>query len=339
MKILQIVNPVVPFPPKIVGGTERVVQYLMDELLAKGHEVTLMGHNDSIVPNGVKFIPIGTFLDQKNTAKKIWKHLLFKKYDVIHNHGRLVYFLPKIWSKTRKIHTFHIAELESSSFHRFVNLNPRNFTFSPCGKWIQDKSAHLKGNWSFVNNGLPKNLYTHNQKPVSTDAPLVVISRMEESKGITDAIKLAKMTNKKLIIAGKVGDYPHEIAWFEKEVMAACDGEKIKFIGTINDAEKNKLLNEANALLITTIHSEAFNTTMLEANACGCPVISYNRFCFDEYIINGVNGFKGENLQDLAVAIGRIAEVDRIACRKHFEKNYTAAHMTDNYLNLYRKKV
>ena len=86
MRILQIVNPVMPFPPTTIGGTERIVQYLIDELVKRGHEVTLMGHNDSIVQENVKLIPIGTNLDQRNTVKKIWKHLISNKYDVIHNH-------------------------------------------------------------------------------------------------------------------------------------------------------------------------------------------------------------------------------------------------------------
>ncbi len=328
-----------PFPPTTIGGTERIVQYLIDELVKRGHEVTLMGHSDSIVQKGVKLIPIGNYSDQKNAVKKIWRHLLSKKYDVIHNHGRLIYFLPKIWSKTRKIHTFHMAELETSSFLRFLALNPTNLTFSPCGKWIQDKSVHLNGNWNYVNNGLPEHLYTFEQKTILPDAPLIIICRMGKTKGVMDAISLAKATNRRLIIAGKVGDYAHEIAWFNQYVLAECDGEKIKFIGEVNDKQKNTLLNEAAALLIPTIDSEAFNTTMLEANACGCPVISYNKFCFDEYIVNGINGFKGETFEDLVSAVNNIQEIDRAMCREVFEKNYTSAHMTDHYLKLYQSST
>ena len=339
MRILQIVNPVMPFPPTTIGGTERIVQYLIDELVKRGHEVTLMGHNDSIVQENVKLIPIGTNLDQRNTVKKIWKHLISNKYDVIHNHGRLIYFLPKLWNRVRKIHTFHMAELETNAFLKFSALNPTNLTFSPCGKWIQDKSSHLKGNWNYVNNGLPKNLYSYDKKAISFDAALIIICRMGRTKGVMDAIALAKVTNKKLIIAGKTGDYPHEIEWFNQCVLSECDGEKIKFIGEVNDREKNTLLNEAAALLIPTIDSEAFNTTMLEANACGCPVISYKRFCFDEYIVNGVNGFKGETFEDLIDSVNRINEINRSSCRELFENNYTSVHMADHYIKLYQTSV
>ncbi|TDG35290.1 glycosyltransferase [Pedobacter changchengzhani] len=339
MKILQIVNPVIPFPVTTIGGTERVVSYLIDELIKDGHEVTLMGHSDSIVPARVKFIPIGRYLEQENTVKTIWKHLLFNKYDVIHNHGRLIYFLPLIWSNVRKIHTFHMSDLETKSFFRFSKLKARNFTFSPCGRWIQDKTKHLMGNWAFVNNGLPKDLYTYHKKIMSEDSPLIIICRMGKKKGVLDAIKLAKITERNLIIAGKVGDYPEELDWFNKYVLSECNGSNIKFIGAINDEQKNVLLNSALALLIPTIDSEAFNTTMLEANACGCPVISYNRFCFDEYIINGVNGFKGETFEDLISAVYNLNQIDRQICRAFFERNYTAAIMAENYTKLYKSRV
>ena len=162
---------------------------------------------------------------------------------------------------------------------------------------------------------------------------------MGKNKGVLDAIKLAKSTRKKLIIAGKVGDYLHEIAWFNDEVLSECDGAMIKYIGQINDGEKKILLNKAAALLIPTIDSEAFNTTMLEANACGCPVISYKRFCFNEYITNGLNGFKADDFEGLINAVENIGQISRQACRDHFEQNYTSAHMAKNYLKLYQPKI
>src|ERR1700753_1122596 len=201
MKILQILNPVMPFPPTIVGGTERVVKGLVDELVNDGHEVTLLCHNDSVPDIKIKTIGIGTYLDQKNTAKKVWRHLLFNRYDVIHNHGRLLYFLPEIWSTTRKIHTFHMADLETRSFHRVLNSKPRNLTFSPCARWIQKKYEHLGRDWSYVNNGISKDTYSFNGNLSNSEGPLVIICRMSPGKGVVDAIEIALKANKKLIIA------------------------------------------------------------------------------------------------------------------------------------------
>jgi glycosyltransferase involved in cell wall biosynthesis len=337
MKILQIVNPAIPLPAETIGGTERIVQYIIEELVKQGHEVTFMGHNDSVLPAGVKLIKIGTYLDRDKTIQKIWRHLLAHKYDVIHNHGRLLHFLPVTWGSTRKVHTFHMGELDGSGLQQFIKMRPRNFTFVPCGGWIKQKYQHLGGNWQVVNNGLPADKYK-GTTATTGDAPLVIMCRLGATKGVTEAINIAIATGKKLLIAGKVGDYPHEIEWFETQVQARCDGTQIKFIGMVNDAEKQQLLGSAAALLIPVQTSEAFNTTMIEANACGCPVITYNRYCFPEFITGGVNGFLGENEHDLIKAVSHLPEIDRVKCREIFEAGYTSQIMVANYLKIYNKR-
>ncbi|HEX8608707.1 MAG TPA: glycosyltransferase [Pedobacter sp.] len=325
-------------PAETVGGTERIVQYLIEELVKQGHEVTFMGHNGSVLPKGVKLIKTGTYLDREDTVKTVWRHLLTHKYDVIHNHGRLLYFLPVIWGKTKKIHTFHMGDLDGQGLRKYINMRPRNMVYTPCGNWITEKYESCGGKWQTVNNGLPGEKYFSVNK-VEADAPLVLMSRIGATKGVAEAINIAKSTSKKLVIAGKVGDYPHEIEWFETQIKPRCDGEQIKFIGTVNDEQKQALLSTALALLIPVQNSEAFNTTMIEANACGCPVISYNRYCFPEFITNGVNGFLGENEAALAQAVSRLSQIDRAKCRQIFEDRYTAKIMTDNYLKLYHSKA
>jgi len=338
MKILQIINPVMPFPPKTIGGTERVVKYLVDELVNDGHDVTLLCHDESEYNSRIKTIGIGTYLDQKKTPQKVWKHLLLNKYDVIHNHGRLLYFLPETWSATRKVHTFHMAELESRSFHNFIKLRPRNLTFAPCAKWIQTKYQHIKVNWSYINNGIPKDLYSYNDKIGGADGPLVLVCRISPGKGVSEAIEVALKTKKKLIIAGKVGDYPHEKEWFSQNVEQYC-GDQVQYAGVVDDNQKQALLEKASALLMLSADSEAFNLTMLEANACGCPVIAYNRFFPPDFIKQGINGFIGDTQSDIIEAIGKLNTIDRSKCRADFEANYTAKIMTENYLRLYRSKV
>lgn len=335
MKILQIVNPVIPFPANTVGGTERVVQYLIEELLLQGHDITLMGHSESIVPKGVKLIAIGTFHDQKNTVKIIWKHLLTNNYDVIHNHGRLIYFLPKIWSSVKKIHTLHLADLGEKTFKRFFKLKPKNLTICACAEWIEKKYEGYPGTWKYVNNGIPKTLYKNEQSLVSNTNTLIIIARMCDGKGISEAINLAKLSNKNLIIAGKIGDNENEIAWFNKNILIHCDGMQIKFIGPVNDKQKQELLNSALGLLMLSQESEAFNLTMLEANASGCPVLTYDRYFSSVFIKNGINGFKTNNEKNLISKVNILNTIDRNSCRTDFEKNYTSEIMTNNYLKIY----
>jgi len=338
MKILQILNPVIPLPAKTVGGSERIVEYLIDELLTLGHEVTFMGHKDSKLKSEVKHISIGNYLD-KTTIKSVWMHLIKHKYDVVHNHGRLMHFAPIIWGSTRKIHTFHMADLDNKGFRNFLKMTPKNLTFTPCARWIQEKYVHIGGNWNYVNNGLPMDKYKFENTVVDQDAPLVIICRISPGKGIVDAIHIAIKTGKKLIIAGKIGDYEHEKEWFEQNVGQFLNNGQITFVGEIDDVQKNALLNTASALIIPTKDSEAFNTTMIEANACGCPVISYNKFCFPEFIVNGKNGFTGVDPKALVEAIGRLGEINRNDCRKHFEAHYNSKIMALNYINQYQIKV
>ncbi|MES2446452.1 MAG: glycosyltransferase [Bacteroidota bacterium] len=335
MKILQIVNPILPFPVKTIGGTERIVQYMIEELLKHGHEITLMGHDESIAPSNVNFIPIGAYHDQKNTAKKVWKHLLFNKYDVIHNHGRLIYFLPEIWSKAKKIHTFHMAEIRSNSFMNFFKLKPQNLILTPCAKWIQNKNDDLPGNWKFVNHGIPINKYSLGTTVINNESPLIIICRIGLGKGVLDAIEIAKKANKNLIIAGKAGDNQHEKEWFNNTFLKHCDGKQIQYIGEIDDLKKQELLAKSLGLLMLSIDLEAFNLTMLEANACGCPVLSYNRYFPPDFIKNGINGFIGDNQKELIQKVELLYTIDRKECRKEFETHYTSAIMVNNYLKLY----
>jgi glycosyltransferase involved in cell wall biosynthesis len=335
MKILQILNPVIPLPAKTIGGTERIVEYIIEELLQRGHDVTLMGHNDSIVPANVKFIPIGTYLDQKDTIQIIWKHLMFNNYDVIHNHGRLIYFLPKIWAKTKKVHTFHMVNLATKSFFRFLACRPKNLILSPCAKWIQEKYNKYPANWQFVNNGIPLKKYTFKECKINDASPMSIICRIAEPKGVLDAIEIAKKTNKNLIIAGIGGTYPHEVEWFNNVFLKLCDGNQIKYIGPVNDSQKQNLLEISCCLLMLTIETEAFNLTMLEANACGCPVLSYNRYFPPDFIKEGVNGFIGNNQDELIEKVKLLTQIDRAKCRNEFEEHYTSAIMTKNYLKLY----
>lgn len=337
MKIAIIVNPVIPFPPQTIGGTERIVQYLIDELLQQGHEITLLAHNDSKVPNGVKFIPIGTYLDQKYTFVKVWKHLILNNYDVIHNHGRLIYFLPIAWSSVRKVHTFHMAEIRSNSFLNFFKLKPQNIILVPCAKWIQINHQDLIGNWQYVNHGLPIDKYKLESNIINEQSPLIIICRIGYGKGVLDAIAIAKKANRNLIIAGKGGDNPHEIEWFENVFLKQCDGEQIRYIGSIDDKQKQYLLSKSLGLLMLSIDLEAFNLTMLEANACGCPVLSYNRYFPPDFIKEGINGYIGNTQSELVEKTALLHQIDRQKCRQEFEDNYTAKFMTNNYLKLYKQ--
>lgn len=337
MRILQIANPSVSIPPKTVGGVERIVHALIVELQRLGHEVTLMGEDSSQPPEGVAFHGIGTYWHQEETTRQVWRHLISEgsRYDVIHNHGRLKFFLPRIWGRAAKVHTFHIGELLVPNVRQFAALRPRHFAFAPCGRWIEEKFSRIGGRWETVNNGIPAELYRSNFN-VAADAPLVIVSRMGPSKGISAAINIALKTRRRLILAGRIGDMPHEQEWFRDNVARYCDGRRITFIGPVTDREKQDLLASAAAVLLPIQASEAFNVFMIEALACGTPVIGYDSYCIPELVTDGYNGFLAKDEDEMVIKVGRLDEIDRRNCRRDFEARFTAEIMARRYVDLYQ---
>ena len=319
-----------------MGGTERIVHSLIVELQALGHEVTLLAEDSSKPPPGVSFSGIGTYFHQERTRSLVWQHLVRfgRNYDVIHNHGRLIYHLPKLWSAVPKVHTFHFGELLVPQVRRLLRLRPRNFAFVPCGKWIEDKFRSLGGKWNAIHNGLPLESYRPSYS-VKADAPLVSIGRMDPRKGAPQAIRVAKNTGRRLIIAGVIGDQPSEKHWFEEHVLKHCDGEQIKFIGPVGDRQKEELLSQAAALLLPIQGSEAFTVVMIEAIANGCPVIGYNQYCIPELVTDGLNGFLVSNEEEMVGAVNRLSTIDRRNCRAVFEQRFTSRTMALEYLALY----
>jgi len=338
MKILQIVNPVMPIPPKTIGGVERVVHFLVQDLVQAGHDVTLLAEDTSEPPKGVTFHGVGTYWHQENTVRRVWSHLARYggRYDVIHNHGRLLFYLPRIWSKAAKVHTWHSGDILVPQLKKFLRLSPRRLAFVPCGQWITKQFEGYGGTWKTIPHGLPSELYRPGLQ-VDADAPLVMIGRMDPRKGIADGIRVALATGRKLVIAGVIGDQPHEKAWFEENVRRHCDGKQIQFIGPVTDQQKQDLLSRAAAFLLPLHLSEAFGMVMIEALACGCPVIAYDKYSVPEIVREGKNGFLAKDEAEMVQKVKRIGEINRQACRADFDERFTAHRMTERYLELYRQ--
>jgi len=338
MNILQIVNPVMPIPPKAAGGIERIVYALCMELLQLGHHVTLLAQDDSKLPSDIRFHPIGRYAEYQKTLKAVWKFMVQegKSYDVIHNHGRLIYFLPRLWGHAAKVETFHGGELVVQNLKRWASLHPTHFTYVPCGDWITQKFGSLGGRWKTVHNGLPKDLYTANMT-LADDAPLLIMARLGPAKGFSAAIRIARATGRRLWIAGRIGDYPHEKKWFEESVLKHCDGQQISYIGEIDDVQKQKFISQSAAVLLPVEASEAFTVVMIEALACGTPVVGYNRYCLPELIQEGYNGFLANDEADMIEKVKRLPELNRRNCRKDFEERFTSRRMAEDYVRIYEE--
>lgn len=333
LKIAIIADPELPVPPILYGGIERIIFMLVQGYCALGHEVSLFAHPDS--STDAKLFP---YKGRKSTSKiDVLKNMLLinrelykNQYDIIHSFGRLVYLFPQLPFKLPKLMSYQREPTISSITGAMRFAKQSSLAFTGCSEYIS-KQITPHGPSSTIFNGVDLASY-HFQKKVNQDAPLVFLGRIEPIKGTHIAIEVAIKTGKKLIIAGNV---PEEHQNYFEEAVKPRLNEQIKYIGAVNDAKKNDLLGSALAFLMPIEWNEPFGIVMAEALACGTPVIGFNRGSVTEIVINGKNGFKCNNVDEMITCVKKIEEIDRSAVRKDAEKRFSAGVIIQEYLSLY----
>lgn len=200
---------------------------------------------------------------------------------------------------------------------------------------ISDAQRHPLpwANWvATVHHGLPRDLYGFHPR---RGKYLAFLGRITPEKRVDLAIEIAKRTNTRLRIASKID--PVDRVYFEAEVEPLLHHPLIEYIGEINDAEKAAFLGDAEALVCPYVSTESFGLVLIEALACGTPVITYNHGPFPEIIEDGVTGFLCRNVSEMVETVGLVPLIDRHRCRQQFEERFTAERMTQNYLDIYRQ--
>ena len=192
------------------------------------------------------------------------------------------------------------------------------------------------GDWTMIPNGVPLASYDFVPQ-VAPDAPLVFLGRIEEIKGPHHAIEIARKTGRKLVIAGNIPS--EKQAWVDAIVLPHVDGEQVRYIGPVDDVQKNELLGAAAAFLMPIEWDEPFGIVMAEALACGTPVVGTRRGAVPEVVVDGETGFVADTVDDLVVAMARLDTIDRKACRKRVEQHYSDDVVVEAYLALYRRLV
>jgi glycosyltransferase involved in cell wall biosynthesis len=339
MRIAQVAPLYESVPPKYYGGTERVVSYLTEELVRQGHEVTLFASGDSVTKARLIAPCRRSLRLDKQCLDQLAHHILmlehvFKnsdRFDIVHFHIDYLHF-----PLSRRHSLPHVTTLHGRL--DIPDLVPlyREFRDMPVVSISNAQRTPLPWlNWQgTVYHGLPEDLYTFQPEPGKY---LAFLGRISPEKRVDRAIAIARRLGMEIKIAAKVDAVDRD--YFEEVVAPLLKDPLVEYLGEIGEGEKNEFLGKAYALLFPIDWPEPFGLVMIEAMACGTPVIAYRCGSVPEVIEEGVTGFIVQGLEDAVQAVKRISTLSRRRCRQLFEERFSAARMARDYLAIYRKLV
>lgn len=337
MKIAQVAPLIEAVPPKLYGGTERVVAYLSDALVELGHEVTLFASGDS---------------DTKATLVPIWPRSLRLDPDV---HDQFAPLFMQMEIMARRAHEFDVvhSHIDYFGFPLLRRLGVATLTTlhgrldlpelpalyavyhdAPVVSISDSQRAPLPNARyaGTVLHGLPQNLLSIGP---GTGGYLAFLGRFSPEKAPDAAIRIANAAGMPLKMAAKVDRIDQE--YFSTTIEPLLAQGDVEFIGEIGEHQKNEFLGNAAGLLFPIMWPEPFGLVMIEAMACGTPVIAFDNGSVPEVLENGVSGFIVNNEAEAAAAVRKIPALDRTRVRGEFDRRFTAHHMAQNYLELYSR--
>jgi glycosyltransferase involved in cell wall biosynthesis len=337
MKIAQIAPLFESVPPRLYGGTERIVSYLTEELVRQGHEVTLFASGDS--RSSARLVRCCDLALRLNPTVRdaVPYHVLMleevrrqaEQFDILHFH---IDFLPALLAREtagRLVTTLH-GRLDLPDLVPFYSY----FRDVPLVSISESQRTHLRtANWiGTVHHGLPRDLLAFQPKPSGTY--LAFLGRISPEKRPDRAIDIAARAGIPLKIAAKV-DRVDQDYWDDKIRPMIKAHPNVEFLGEINEYEKADFLGDALGLLFPVDWPEPFGLVMIEAMACGTPVIAFRRGSVPEVINDGVSGFVVDTLEEAMAAVSWLATLDRANIRTEFERRFTAERMARDYVSLY----
>lgn len=339
MRIAQIAPIIERVPPKKYGGSERVIYHLTEELVKKGHQVTLFASGDSVTSaNLVSVYP--TSLREAKIASTAngadgWSLLniglaykMQKQFDIIHDHSHIVGLPTANLASTPVVVTLHDPIFDSYKPILETFTNPYVVTISQA----QAEPAPGMNHIGTVHHGMKMDHYPYAD---SHKGYLLWVGNFRPEKGADRAIAIAKRTNLPLIMAGKL-DKSWQMEYFTSFIKPHLSN-KIRFIGEVNEEERNKLMSHAMAFLHPISWREPFGLTLIESMACGTPVIAFNQGSSPEIIKHGQTGYVVNSISEAVLAVKRIGNISREACRQYVLKTFNAERMADDYETIYLK--
>ncbi|HET8843737.1 MAG TPA: glycosyltransferase family 4 protein [Ktedonobacteraceae bacterium] len=336
MKIAHISSAWIRTPPEKYGGVEVVASGLTEQLVALGHDVTLFATGDSVTqaslwswydrPTGSdgSFSPGSEFIQMIEAVKYISR----SNFDIVHNHlfsfgCALVGLLPvpTVTTFHRKINTIaDLIEYYNKSSVPFVSVSKYQQTLMPQLKWV--------GN---VYNAIKVADFPFEEKK---DDYLLFLGSIQEGKGTHLAIAAAKALGHRLIIAG-----PKHFPRYYAQIAPEIDGQMIEYVGEVNFAQKVELYKKARALLMPINMEESFGMVLIEALACGTPVIAFDRCAASEIVADKEVGFLVKDVDEMVGAIKKIEQISPNDCRKHVERYFDVSVMAQRYIEIYQQMI
>ncbi len=341
MRIAQIAPLYESVPPKRYGGTERVVSYLTEELVRLGHEVTLFASGDSETTAKLVAACPRALWGNKDCRETLPHHvrlmeLVFQdvsRFDILHFHCDYLHFPLLQRQPCPSVTTLH------GQIYR-PDLGPL-FAAYPDVPLVSISDNQRRpipeANWqATVYHGLPRSLHTYRGCPGDY---LAFLGRMSPEKGVDRAIEIARLAKLPLKIAAKI--YPEERAYFHDHIepLLPQSGERVEYVGEVGGQTKDEFLGNARALLFPIDWPEPFGLVMIEAMACGTPVIAWRNGSVPEVITDGVTGFIVDTIDEAVRAVGHVTHLNRRVCRQLCEERFDAARMARDYVEVYRRLV
>ena len=336
MKIAQVAPLYESVPPHRYGGTERVVSYLTEQLVRQGEQVTLFASGDSkttarLVPICPRSLRLGKAVDSLAHHVVLLEEVFQRldEFDIVHFHIDYLHFPLSRRASFPQVTTLH-GRLDLRDLPPVYN----QFTDMPVVSISQSQRGPLpQAHWvGMVYHGLPADCFSFQEKP---EDYLLFLGRISPEKRVDRAIEIARRTGRKLKIAAKIDHVDRY--YFNKNIKHLLNEPFIEFIGEVGHAEKNKLLGGASTLLFPIDWPEPFGLVMIEALACGTPVIGFPSGSVPEIIVEGETGFIVEDIDSAVEAVGKIDQISRARCRREFELRFTVRHMAQDYIRIYRQ--
>ena len=343
LRVLLVMDPFIKVPPDHYGGIERVVADLADGLHARGHEVTLWAAPGSATAARLEafgregeWTPWSNLRNVALTTRRFLR--MNGHYDVIHNFGRLAYLAGVLRRDVPKVQTY-MRTVNPRNMRLVTTARARRLHFTAVSDAIRQTGAPGGGDWSVIYNCARPSAYIPRLDVDASRAPLVFLGRLDRCKGAHSAIAVARVLGRELVIAGNISPLAHEREYFEREVQPLIDGRLVRYIGPVNDAQKNALLGSAAALLLPIEWEEPFPVVLPEALLCGTPVVAFRRGGVPEGIEHGRTGFLCDTVEQMAACVGRLGSIDRSICRAEAERRFSDEAVIGAYMNLYMRAL